>query len=186
VLIATGVSSTIAAALLTGVCTLQRSFQASEYYAAALNDQTRALDYIVRDSRGALSVQVSADANTLTITLPDYYSSYDAQGNPNGMPVTPLLGTNTAIYNDPGKPVMISYFAEGRSLMRQVTIGRTGSTSKAVIASDVDNFTFTFGAIDSTVTASLTFSPRFQGISPVTDQRTKRTAVIYMRNHKSA
>ncbi len=185
ILVALAVSSAIAAALFTGVCALQRSFQASEYYASALNDQTRALDYIVRDTRGAITVQVSPNGNALTITLPDYYSAYDAQGNPNGAPLTPVLTANTATYGDPDKPVMISYFTQGRSLIRQITIGKTNTTSKTVIASDVDNFVLNFAAAGSTVTADLSFSPRFRGISAAADKATKRTATIYMRNYKS-
>jgi prepilin-type N-terminal cleavage/methylation domain-containing protein len=184
-LIAAGVSSIILAALLSGAIALQRSFQASDYYAAALNDQTRALDYIVRDTRGALAVSVSADGNTLTVTLPDYYSVYDAQGNPSGPPVTPVLASNATVYNNAATPVMIAYYVENRLLIRQVTIGRTGAISKTVIAKEVDNFDFTFGVVDSTVSASLSFSPRFRGILTSTDELTRRTATVYMRNHKS-
>lgn len=184
VMVGSAVSITILGALLTGTIALQRSYQASEYYAEASGDQVRALDYIVRDTRGALTVQVSTDLKTLTLTLPAYYSSYDAQGNPNGAPVTPTISNNVVTYGNSATPITIAYFVSGNSLIRQVTIGSTNTTSQSVIANNVDNFAFTFGAVDSTITASISFSPRFRGVADTTDTRTTRSATIYMRNHK--
>jgi len=183
-IVSTGVTSVLFSLLAIGLVTLPRSYKASEYYSTALGAQTRALDYIVRDTRGALSAQVSADQNTLTLTLPDYYSTYDAQGNPTGAPVAPNLTTVLTTYADPTKPLTVTYTVSGKRLLRQISIPRTGTNSQSVIATDVDNFDFTFGTVDSTITASLTFSPRFRGITSQTDQATNRSATIYMRNHQ--
>lgn len=183
-LISAGVTSVILAMLGIGLVTLPRSYQASEYFSTALNDQTRALDYIVRDTRGALTAQVSADQKTLTLTLPDFYTAYDAQGNPNGAPVAPTVSTASTTYSDPTKPITVTYLVNGGRLLRQISIPRTGTNSQSVIAMNVDNFGFSFGTVDSTVTASISFSPRFRGIASQADQGTTRSAAIYMRNHQ--
>ncbi|MES2569239.1 MAG: prepilin-type N-terminal cleavage/methylation domain-containing protein [Verrucomicrobiota bacterium] len=184
-MIGMAVTSGIFAALMSGVVCLQRSYQAAIYYAEALSDQTRALDYIVRDARGALNVSISEDQKVLTLTLADYYTSYDEQGNATGSVRAPVITNNVVTHANPSKPRTIRYFVSNRSLVREVFIANTETTGRTVIANDVDNFEFTFGVLDSTVTANLTFSPRFKGISQITDQNTKRSAHIYMRNHKS-
>ncbi len=183
ILISAALTSAIFAALLTASVTLQRSYQASSYYSAALTDQVRALDYIVRDARGALTVAVTSGSNILTMTLPDFYTAYDAQGNPAGAPYPPTISNNAVTYANAARPRTIRYFVSGGSLIREITITKTNTTSQAIIATGVDNFDFDFGILDSTVTASLTFSPRFRGISNSTDQSTTRSATIYMRNH---
>jgi hypothetical protein len=184
VIISAGVTSAILASLALGVSFLQRSYQAGDYYSQALGDQTRAIDYIVRDARRAITTSVSSDARMITFTVPDYYSSYDAQGNPSGDPLDPAIVDPVVNYGDAAKPVTVVYFASGQSLIRQVTIGKTGSTSQSVIASGVDNFAFTFAGADSMVRASLTFSGRFRGIASGTDQSTRLAASAYMRNPK--
>lgn len=188
-MIATGINSVLFAALLLAMITLKRSYDASSYYAEALADQTRALDYIVRDVRGALSVTVSVDANTLALTLPDYYSDYDAQGFPVGptasttpAPRTATTPLNVVTYGP--NTITVTYLVSNRSLIRRVQIG-TNAARDAVIATEVDNPDFDFSATDSAVTAKLTFSSRFRGIRTTTEQSTVRSATIYVRNHKT-
>jgi Tfp pilus assembly protein PilW len=186
-MIGAAVTCVMFTAMLAGMVALQRSYSASSYYAEAVNDQVRALDYIVRDTRGALTSAISVDQNTLTLTLPDYYSSYDAQGNPNGPPRGPTISptSSNVVYGDPTKPITVTYSVTNGALIRQVKIGATNVTAQAVIATGIDNPDFSFSAVDSTLTASITFSPRFRGISSSTSIPTTRSATIYMRNHKS-
>lgn len=180
------VSALMLAGLITGTIALQRSYKASEYYAAASADQVRALDYIARDTRGALTAVPSATGNSLTLTLPAYYSAYDTQGNPTttAVPVAPTISANSdTSYGTTAGAITVVYSVSGRSLIRQVKVGPAAAT-QSVIASDVDNFDFDFTAIDSTITAKISFSPRFRGIAASTDLKTTRSAVVYMRNHK--
>jgi len=179
------VSSMMLAGLLAGTVALQRSYKGSEYYAAASADQVRALDYIVRDTRGALTAVPSADGNSLTLTLPAFYSAYDAQGNPTKVaalnPPT-ISANNLTSYGTAAQALTIVYLVSNRSLIRQVKVG-AAAARQSVIATDVDNFDFDFTAVDSTVTAKVSFSPRFRNVATTTDLRTTRSAVIYMRNH---
>ena len=185
-LIGMGVSAVMLAGLLTSTLSLQRSYKASEYYSAATADQVRALDYIVRDTRGATTAVASATGDSLTLTLPAFYTAYDAQGNPatGAVPREPVFSTTTAAtYGTAAEQLTIVYSVSSGKLIRQVKVG-TAAATESIIASDVDNFDFDFAALDSTITASLSFSPRFRGIANVTDLKTKRSAAIYMRNHK--
>ena len=183
VLIGTVVTTAVLTGLITGTVALTKSYKASEYYMEATNDQVRALDYIVRDTRGALTAVVSTDGNTLTLTVPAFYSSYDAQGNPNGAPVSPTVVNKVASYGDATKPNTIQYYVSGSSLIRKFVVGATNASSTSVIGDNVDNFDFTFSSLDSTITTSLSFSPRFRGIGTATDLQTTRSAVVYLRNH---
>ena len=177
------VTTTLLTALISGTVALTKSYNASQYYIEATNDQVRALDYIVRDARGALTATISTGGTTLTLTVPAYYASYDAQGNPSGNPVSPSIVNKVASYGDPTKPNTIQYYVSGTSLIRQYTVGATNFSSTSVIGDNVDNFVFTFSRVDSTITTSLSFSPRFRGIGSTTDLQTTRSATVYMRNH---
>lgn len=185
-LIGIGVSTLMLAGLITTTVALQKSYKASEYYAEATADQVRALDYITRDTRGALTAVPSANGDSLTLTLPAYYSAYDAEGNPasGATPVTPTISVNNdASYGAIAQQLTVVYSVTNGNLMRQVKVG-AAAASQSVIASDIDNFDFDFSSQDSTITVKLSFSPRFRTIATSTDLRTTRSAVIYMRNNK--
>ncbi|HEX8372004.1 MAG TPA: hypothetical protein VF585_04440 [Chthoniobacterales bacterium] len=185
-----GVSTMMLAGLISASVTLQRSYKASEYYASASSDQVRALDYIVRDARCALSAAYNAADDSLTLRVPALYQpkvpglpAYDTEGNPtsNAEPRVPIIyGDDVADYGTLAEQLVIVYKVVDRSLLRTVT--SPGGSNSSVIATDVDFFDFDFVTDGSIVTAKLSFSPRFRGIGTSTDLKTTRSAVIYMRN----
>jgi prepilin-type N-terminal cleavage/methylation domain-containing protein len=184
VVIATAVTSMMFAALLSTSVSLQRSFVASDKYSSAKSDQVRAIDYIVRDLRGALTITLAGNSQSLSVTLPDYNASYDSNGNPSGAPVAPTLNGSTVDYGDPAKPITVSYFVRGKSLVREVTIGKTNATSRSVIGTGLSDFTMNFGQLDSIVNVDLTFSTSFQTNSSNPNDTTKLSAAVSVRNVK--
>lgn len=158
-MIAMAVSAFMFAATLTAVVTLQRSLTSTIDFARGTTDQQRVLDYIARDLRRALTATVSGSNQTLTVTVPDTYSSYDSQGNPTGAIVTPTITSGKVNYGDPTKPITICYYLSGNQLLRQQTIGATGAVSTLVIADSVELMQSSFQDLTSVVTYSVTFAP---------------------------
>jgi Tfp pilus assembly protein PilW len=161
VMVASAVSLMIFAAVLTGVITFQRSFSGAIDYSRGTIDQQRVLDYLSRDIRRALTVTVSANSNTLTVTIPDAYASYDAQGNPIGSVQDPTFtSTGVANYGDPTKPITICYYVQNNQLLRQQTIGQTGVQSTLVIADSVELLQSSFQDLNCIVNYAVTFNPK--------------------------
>ena len=154
-MLSVGCGSLILGAVLTaGVC-LQRSFAAVEGYSMAEGDQLRVLDYIAMDCRRALSASVAN--NVLTLTVPTYYQ---AGGTP--YPPTFTTGTSAIQYNG-GVTYTIQYSQSGSSFVRKVGPTATWPTGNVTtaIATHVSSFTVTPQDLTSTVSCSITFSPRF-------------------------
>jgi len=154
-MLSVGCGSLVLAAVLTaGVC-LQRSFAAVEGYSMAEGDQLRVLDYIAMDCRRALSASVAN--NILTLTVPTYYQ---AGGTP--YPPTFNAGSNAIQYNG-GATYTIQYSQSGSSFARTVGPTATWPTGNETtsIATHVSSFTVTPQDLTSTVSCSITFSPRF-------------------------
>ena len=149
-----GCGSLMLAAVTTAGVALQRSFAAVEGYSVAEGDQLRVLDYIAMDCRRALS---ASDANnTLTVTVPVYYDS-------NSDPKTPAL-TNGALSYGTGS-VTMTYSRSGSNFNRRIVVsdsgGTTTSDTTAAIATNVASFTVSPQDLTSSVSCSITFSPRF-------------------------
>ena len=149
-----GCGSLMLAAVTTAGVALQRSFAAVEGYSVAEGDQLRVLDYIAMDCRRALSASVAN--NTLTLTVPVYYDS-------NSDPKTPAL-TNGALSYGTGS-VTIAYSRSGSNFNRRIVVsdsgGTTTSDTTAAIATNVASFTVSPQDLTSSVSCSITFSPRF-------------------------
>ncbi len=149
-----GCGSLMLAAVVTAGVALQRSFAAVEGYSVAEGDQLRVLDYIAMDCRRALSASVAN--NTLTLTVPVYYDS-------NSDPKTPAL-TNGALSYGTGS-VTIAYSRSGSNFNRRIVVsdsgGTTTSDTTAAIATNVASFTVSPQDLTSSVSCSITFSPRF-------------------------
>lgn len=160
VMVASAVSLIIFAAVLTAIVTFQRSFSGAVDYARGTIDQQRALDYISRDLRRALTVTVSTTNQTLTVTVPDVYSSYDAQGNPSGPLQPPSITSGKVNYGDPAKPITICYYVSANQMLRQQTIGATGAVSTQVIADSVELLQSSFQDLNCVVNYSVTFAPK--------------------------
>jgi len=160
VMIASGVSAFMFAGILTTMVTLQRTCSGTIEFSRGTTDQQRALDYISRDLHRALTVTVSSTSQTLTVTVPDTYTAYDAQGNPTGTIVAPSISGAKVNYGDASKPLTICYYLSGNKLLRQQTIGATNAVSTMVIADSVELIQTSFADLTSVVTYSVTFAPK--------------------------
>ena len=153
-MVSLGCGSVILAAIVTaGVC-LQRSFAAVEGYSIAEGDQLRVLDYIAMDCRRALSASIAN--NILTLKVPVYYAA-------NKNPITPTLSGGALSYGSGS--VTIIYSQSGSNFTREVLIkdssGTTASDATTAIATNVSSFTVTPSDLTSSLSCSITFSPRF-------------------------
>jgi Tfp pilus assembly protein PilW len=158
-MVAAAVSVYMFACILTATVTLNRIFAGAMEYSSGTTDQQRAMDYIARDLRRAYTVTVSQSDQTLTVTVPDCYTAYDAQGNPTGSLAAPTISNGVVNYSSPIKPLTICYYINGGQLLRQQTIGATGASNTLVIANSVQHLTSTFADLTSIVTFSITFAP---------------------------
>ena len=100
ILVAMGVFSTFAAALLTTWIALQTSAMNMTAYAQRQNDQMRIIDYLKRDVRRASKIEIyngatlvtgTAFGSELRVTIPDYYADSREEDNAIGSrtPATP-------------------------------------------------------------------------------------------------
>lgn len=162
-MVGTGIASVMfAAAMYAGVGAL-RSLHAADDYSNESNEQLRAMDYIARDIRGALTVTVPVGGQTLILTMPQYYSSYDAQGNPTGNPVDPSLTGDAPAYGDAAQPILVTYSVSGGRLIREQLIQSASTTSRLVICDNVNALEHAFVPQSTTVQYSITFQPRLRG-----------------------
>jgi hypothetical protein len=187
VMIAAALSAGLLVAILAGSVALQRSFKATNDYSIARGNQQRVMDYITRDIRGAHTVTVSADNQTLSVTIPDHYSAYDAQGNPIGNRLDPVIKDGQAVYGDPTKPVKVSYFVSDGSMVRQQWwwIGGVEKTGRLVVARDVEDFESNFVDLRSVVTFNVTFAPKYSAARRTANTRregTRTSASVSVRN----
>jgi Tfp pilus assembly protein PilW len=173
-------SAMFAAALYAGVGAL-KSLYAADDYSKESNEQLRAMDFIARDIRGALTVTVPVGGQTLMLTLPEYSSAYDAQGNPTGSPVNPALAANAATYGNATQPILVTYSVNGGSLIREQVIQSTGSTSRLVVAENVSALEHAFVPQSTTVKYSISFQPRQRGASAALRAATTLTGTVASR-----
>jgi Tfp pilus assembly protein PilW len=150
VMMSMGCGSLLLAAVVTSGVALQRSFAAVEGYSIAEADQLRVLDYIAMDCRRATNATVVN--NTLTLTLPSYYKADNTPEDPS-FPT----GVDTVQYG--AGTVTIAYSQSGSNFVRSVT--RSGTTTTTAIATNVATFTVNPQDLTSSVSCSITFSPRF-------------------------
>lgn len=184
ILVACAVTSVLAAAMLTGITTLQRSFRAAHHHAKSQVEQTRLLNYIARDLRRAETVNVGtfAGSERLTLTIPDYYDNENK-------PRDPKIKNDAIEYGDPTlampDPVIVRFYKSGSTLLRSVKrIRRTGgvpaeSEVTTALATDVQDFTsdFTDNGKQS-VGVSISFIPKFQ-INPDNISALRAGSAIY-------
>src|SRR5262249_33229928 len=153
-MVAVACGSIMLGAVLTAGVALQPSIAAVEGYSIAEGDQLRVLDYIAMDCRRALSASVAN--NTLTLTVPVYYDSTSAA-------TTPTL-TNGAVSYGAGT-VTITYSQTGSNFNRHIVVADSGGTTTGnvttAIATNVSSFTVAPQDLTSSVSCSITFSPRF-------------------------
>jgi Tfp pilus assembly protein PilW len=191
-LISLGVASMMFAAIMSAGTASVRSLAIADDYSYQSNEELRAMDYIARDLRRALTVTIAADGASLSLTLPDYYSSYDSQGNPDGDPVTPTIASGAAVYGNADTPLLVAYAVVPvtdadtgaevyRQLIRTQTIQATGTVNSHVICSNVTNFSLAKVQLSTTVTYSITFDPRYHPVSEVLNAATTLSGTVAVR-----
>ncbi|MHA3772684.1 PilW family protein [Verrucomicrobiota bacterium sgz303538] len=150
--ISTAISTVVAGGLLVGMNTIQRSFKAAQYHAKSQIEQTRLLDYISRDLRMALTVNVDTfeGSKRITVTVPDFYDS-------DNVPRNPVISKGKISYGDPTKPVTISYFKSGASIYRSV------NGTNTIMATEVDDFVMDYTDDGKqAIGVTVSFVPKFQ------------------------
>jgi Tfp pilus assembly protein PilW len=180
-LISLGVSGVMFAAIMSAGTGSMRSLAVADDYSYQSNEELRAMDYIARDLRRALTVTIPTGGQSLSLTLPDYYSSYDAQGNPNGVPVTPTIVNGAPVYGNAATPISVSYTVTNGQLIRTQTIQSTGAVNSLVVCSKVNDFALAFVSQSTTVTYSITFDPRYQTVSSTLNAGTKLAGTVAVR-----
>ena len=81
-MISVGITGILFAVLLTSGTQVLKSLYVADDYSNESNQELRAMDFLARDIRGALTFTIPTGGSSLTLTLPDYYTTYDAQGIP--------------------------------------------------------------------------------------------------------
>lgn len=173
-------SAMFAAALSAGIGVL-RSLYAADDYSYESNEQLRAMDCIARDIRGALTVNIPTGGQTIAVTLPQYYSGYDAQGNPTGSPVDPSLAGSVPAYGNVAQPLLVTYSVSGQRLIREQSIQSTGATARIVVCENVNDFQLIFVPQSTAVQYSITFQPRQRSASAALRAATTLSATIASR-----
>ena len=165
-LVAVTTASAIFLVILTSGVAIYRSCSMADDYSQQANEQMRAVDYISRDVRSALSVSIPADGLSLTVTLPDCYSSYDSGGIPMSAPIDPVIADGVPQYGDAAQPVVVTYYISDGKLIRDQYMPATSQTAQLVVASNVSGFVSNFVPLNCAATISLTFAPQMhQGIT---------------------
>ncbi len=177
-LVAVGASMVILLGLVLGSMSLQRSYAATDQYGTAQNSELRVMDYLTRDLRRAMTVSVTPDKTQVSVTVPDYYDKYDANGNPilssdpavGSNPLDPVITTGAPVFGT--NPLTITYFVDPttNALIRQVNwkVGATAQQSAVTIADSVQNFQLAFVNYGSVIQAQITFLPIFEKNSVAT------------------
>ncbi len=176
-MVGVGVASVVLLGLVLGSISLQRSFVGTDQYATAQDAQLRVMDYITRDLRRAKSVSVTPDGSQVSVTVPDYYSAYDSNGNPstrsnvNSQPLDPVITTSSPVFGSNAPTITYYVDATTQSLIRQVnwTAGGTAKQSSTTIADAVQSFQLGFtNTSNSVVTVTITFAPILERNSQAT------------------
>ncbi len=161
-LVSMAAAGALMASIVASSITLQRSFYWSANYSEQSQAQLRALDFITRDVRRASGVYVLNMGQVLTLEIPDTYSSYDAQGNPDSAPISPTIVRGRPEYGDPTQPLFVTYYLYGATLLRQQFVSTTAQNSELVIATGIRSFQTEIVGGGNLVRASVTFRPRLR------------------------
>ncbi len=179
-LVGLAASASLMAAIVASSVTLQRSFFWSADYSAQSLAELRSLDFVTRDVRGARSVSIFSSGEVLALELPDAYTSYDAQGNPTSAPVTPVIVRGQPEYGDPTQPLLVTYYRDGDSLIRQLFVSASAQNSELVIATGIKSFQAQFVGGGNLVRTTVTFQPRYRQDAEC-EARTAMSATVASR-----
>lgn len=188
IMMAMAIAVVIFAAIITASLAMQKTFNAVDNYFATHIQQVRIIDYLNRDVKRALICTVSADQQTVTLTIPKYIiQSGDAEAitNPSlvGAMRSPTLSTTTSLVNYGTTTSTIVYSINGASILR------TEDGAVTTIASSTDQLvpSSTDTQLTNTEysTMAVTFHPIFTS-GNVADERTGTTvfSLAYLRNKR--
>src|SRR6476659_11153116 len=125
ILTAAAIAVVIFAAILTASLAMQKTFNAVDNYFATHIQQVRIIDYLNRDVKRALICTVSAEQQTVTLTIPKYMiQSADAEAVSNPSLVSamrnPTISTTTSgVQVNYGTPTSnVVYSINGGSILR--------------------------------------------------------------------
>lgn len=181
-MISVGIAGVLFAVLLTSGTQILKSLHVADDYSNESNQELRAMDFLARDIRSALTFTIPTGGSSLTLTLPDYSTAYDAQGNPTGAPRDPVITSSIPSYGNTAQPLQVVYSVTGNNLLRQQTIQATGVTTTLVVCSNVSNFQLNFVSLSTSVKYSITFLPKYQGSSAALRVGTTLAATVCARN----
>jgi len=188
IMMAMAIAVVIFAAIITASLAMQKTFNAVDNYFATHIQQVRIIDYLNRDVKRALICTVSADQQTVTLTIPKYIiQSGDAEAisNPSlvGAMRSPTLSTTTSLVNYGTTTSTVVYSINGASILR------TEDGAVTTIASSTDQLvpSSTDTQLTNTEysTMAVTFHPIFTS-GNVADERTGTTvfSLAYLRNKR--
>ena len=180
-MISVGISGILFAVLLTSGTHILKSLYVADDYSNESNQELRAMDFLARDIRSALAFTIPTGGSSLTLTLPDYYATYDAQGNPTGAPKDPVITSGVPGYGNTAQPLQVVYSVSGNNLLRQQTVQATGTTTTLVVCSNVSNFQLNFVSLSTSVRYSITFLPKYQGASATLQAGTTLAGTVCAR-----
>jgi hypothetical protein len=171
-LVGSAITAVIAAGMLTGIVSLQRSFRAANHHARSQIEQSRFVSYVARDLRRALSVnRTSMFGNpALEIKIPDFYTT-NAQSQ--RVQREPTISEGKVAYGNPLVPVVITYYQKSDSLYRRV------STRDSVLASNVKDFRPEYSDSGGQIIGvSVSFMPKFK-LNPANDGPARTATTVY-------
>ena len=190
ILTAMAIAVVIFAAIITASLAMQKTFNAVDNYFATHIQQVRIIDYLNRDVKRALICTVSADQQTVTLTIPKYIiQSGDAEAvsNPSlvGAMRNPTISTTTS-------GVQVNYGTTTSTVVYSINgaaILRTEDGVVTTIASSTDQLIPTTTDVDLANTEKATMAVTFQPIftsGNVADERTGTTvfSLAYLRNKR--
>jgi prepilin-type N-terminal cleavage/methylation domain-containing protein len=161
-LVSIAAAGALMASIVASSVALQRSFFWSANYSEQSLAQLRALDFVTRDVRRASGVYVLSMGQVLTLEIPDAYASYDAQGNPTSAPVSPTIIRGKPEYGDPTQPLVVTYYLNGATLLRQQFVSATAQNSELVVATGIRSFQTEIVGGGNLVKTRVTFRPRLR------------------------
>ena len=188
IMMAMAIAVVIFAAIITASLAMQKTFNAVDNYFATHIQQVRIIDYLNRDVKRALICTVSANLQTVTLTIPKYIiQSGDAEAvsNPSlvGAMRSPTLSTTTSLVNYGTTTSTVVYSINGASILR------TEDGAVTTIASSTDQLVPSTTDTDLTnteySTMAVTFHPIFTS-GNIADERTGTTvfSLAYLRNKR--
>lgn len=137
--------------MLLGIVSLQRSFRAASHHARTQVQQARLIDYIARDLRRAITVEIDQfhGAERLKLTIPDFY-------NPDGTAKDPVIKAGKIQYGENPQSVQVAYYQIG------ATVFRSENDEVERVVTDAPNALVDYTDRGQQVDVMVSFVPEFQ------------------------